>query len=172
MFGFSILLWKIWMKYLLMWSLHFQHFVIQPSLVLQQSCLSLVTLLLFSCSVVSNSLGPHGLQHTRLSCPPLFPRACSNSHPLSQWCHPTISSSVTPSFPPLNLSQHQGLFQRVGSSHQVAKMLVLQLQHWSSHLSFPLQLKLTFLGKTSLTSSPTLLESSFIVTNSSSVLPD
>ena len=112
------------------------------------------------------------LQDTRLPSPSTTPGTCSNSHPLSQWCHPTISSSVTPSFPPLNLSQHQGLFQRVGSSHQVAKMLVLQLQHWSSHLSFPLQLKLTFLGKTSLTSSPTLLESSFIVTNSSSVLPD
>ena len=91
MFGFSILLWKIWMKYLLMWSLHFQHFVIQPSLVLQQSCLSLVTLLLFSCSVVSNSLGPHGLQHTRLSCPSPSLRACSNSCPLSWWCHLVLS---------------------------------------------------------------------------------
>ena len=51
-------------------------------------------LLLFSCSVLSNSLWPHGLQHTRLPCPSLSPGACSNSCPLSQWCHPTISSSV------------------------------------------------------------------------------
>ena len=53
-------------------------------------------LLLFSCSVVSNSLQHHGLQHTMLPCPSLFPRVCSNSCPLSWWCHPTISSSVIP----------------------------------------------------------------------------
>ena len=53
-------------------------------------------LLLFSHSVVSDSLQPHGLQHTRLPCPSLSPRVCSNSCPLSQWCHPTISSSVVP----------------------------------------------------------------------------
>ena len=52
--------------------------------------------LLFSCSVVSNSLRPHGLQHARLPCPSLSPRVCSNSRPLIWWCHPTISSSVTP----------------------------------------------------------------------------
>ena len=48
----------------------------------------------FSCSVVSNSLQPHGLQHTRLSYSSPTPRACSNSCPSSQWCHPTISPSV------------------------------------------------------------------------------
>jgi len=53
-------------------------------------------LLLFSRSVVSNSLWPHGLQHTRIPCPSPFSRAFSNSCPLSQWVHPTISSSVTP----------------------------------------------------------------------------
>ena len=42
------------------------------------------------------SLRPHGLQHTRLPCPSPTPRAFSNSCPLSQWCHPTISSSVIP----------------------------------------------------------------------------
>ena len=50
----------------------------------------------FSHSVVSNSLRPHGLQHARLPCPSPTPRACSNSCPLSQWYHPTISSSVVP----------------------------------------------------------------------------
>ena len=50
----------------------------------------------FSHSVMSNSLWPHGLQHARLPCPSPTPRTCSNSWPLSRWCHPTISSSVVP----------------------------------------------------------------------------
>ena len=50
----------------------------------------------FSCSVMSDSLQHHGLQHTRLPCPSPTPRAYSNSCPLSRWCHPTISSSVVP----------------------------------------------------------------------------
>ena len=48
----------------------------------------------FSCSVMSVSLRPHGLQHARLPCPSLAPGACSNSCPLNRWCHCTISSSV------------------------------------------------------------------------------
>ena len=48
----------------------------------------------FSHSVVSDSLQPHRLQHTRLPCPSPTPGVCSNLCPLSQWCHPTISSSV------------------------------------------------------------------------------
>ena len=51
---------------------------------------------LFSHSLVSDSLHPHGLQHIRLPCPSPSPRACSNSCPSSKWCHPTISSSVVP----------------------------------------------------------------------------
>ena len=47
-------------------------------------------------SVMSNSLRPHGLQHTRLPCPSPSPRVCSNSCPVSWWCHPTISSCVVP----------------------------------------------------------------------------
>ena len=61
---------------------------------------------LFSCSVVSKSLWPHGLQHTRLSCPSPSHRACSNPSPLSWWCqssHPLSS----PSPPAFSLSQHQ-----------------------------------------------------------------
>ena len=53
-------------------------------------------LLLFSCWVVSNTLQPHGQQHTRVPCPSLFLGACSNSCPLSQRCHPTILSSFVP----------------------------------------------------------------------------
>ena len=51
-------------------------------------------LLLFSHWVMSDSLWPHWLQHTRLLCPSSSPGECSNSCPLSQWCHPSISSSV------------------------------------------------------------------------------
>ena len=58
---------------------------------------------------MSYSLWSHGLQHARLLCP----SACSNSCPLSRWCHTTISSSVIPFSSTFNLSQHQGLFQWV-----------------------------------------------------------
>ena len=78
----------------------------------------------FSHSVVSNSLRPHGLQHARPPCPSPTPRVYSHS---SRWCHPLSSSSL----PALNLSQHQGLFQWVSSSNQVAKVLEFQLQHQS-----------------------------------------
>ena len=50
----------------------------------------------FSHSVMFNSLQPHGLQHARPPCPSPAPGACSVSYPLSQWCHPTIASSVIP----------------------------------------------------------------------------
>ena len=50
----------------------------------------------FSCSVLSDSLPCHELQHARLPCPSPTPGACSNSHPSSWWCHPTISSSIVP----------------------------------------------------------------------------
>ena len=54
-----------------------------------------------------------------------------NSCPLSQWCHPTVLHLLSPSHPAFNLSQHQGLFQWVSSSHQVPKVLEFQLQHQS-----------------------------------------
>ena len=55
-----------------------------------------LNILLFSRSVLSDSLQPHGVQHARLACPSPTPRAYSNSCPLSWWWHPTISSSVVP----------------------------------------------------------------------------
>ena len=91
-------------------------------------------------SVVSNSLWPHGLQHARPPCPSPTPRVYSNSCPLSQWGHPTSSSSVIPSPPALNHSQHQGLFKWVSSSHQAgqnigvsvsASVLPMNTQDWS-----------------------------------------
>ena len=53
-------------------------------------------LLLFSCWVISDSLQPHGLRHARPPCPSPSPGVYSNLFPLSQWCHPAISSSVVP----------------------------------------------------------------------------
>ena len=68
--------------------------------------------LLFSHSVVSNSLWPHGWQHARLPCSSPSPRACSNSCPLSWWCIQPSYPLTSPSSPAFNLSQHEGLFQR------------------------------------------------------------
>ena len=81
----------------------------------------------FSRSVVSDSLPPHVLQHSRLPCPSPTPRVYSNSCPLSQWCHPTILSSVVPFSSHFSLSQHQW----VSSLHQVAKVLEFQFRHQS-----------------------------------------
>ena len=75
----------------------------------------------FSHAVMSDSLRPHGLQHSRLPCPSPTPGACSDSTD-------GVSDAIQPSCPLLSsspafsLAQHQGLFQRVSSSHQVAKV--------------------------------------------------
>ena len=82
-------------------------------------------------SVAQFSLRHHGLQHARPPCPSPTPRVYSNSCPLNQWCHPTISSPVVPSPPTFNLPHHQGLLKGVSSSHQVAKVLEFQLQRQS-----------------------------------------
>ena len=88
--------------------------------------------LLFSCSVVSDSLQPYGLQHARLPCPSPSPGVCWNSCPFSWWCHPTISSSVIPFSTCLQSFPASGSFPKwVSSSHQLAKVLELQLQHQS-----------------------------------------
>ena len=85
----------------------------------------------FSRSIVSDSLRPHELQHTRPPCPSPAPRVYSNSCPLVgdaiQPSHPLLS----PSPPAPNPSKHQCLFQWVNSSHEVAKVLEFQLQHQS-----------------------------------------
>ena len=85
--------------------------------------------MLSSVAQLCPTLWPHGPQHARLSCPSPTPKVHPNSCPLNRWCHashPLFSPS-----PALNLSQHQGLFQWVSSSHQVAKRLEFQLQHQS-----------------------------------------
>ena len=85
----------------------------------------------FSCSAMSDSLWPHGLQHARPPCPSPTPGVCSDSCTLSRWCHPTISSSVVSFSPAPNPSQHQDLFKWVSSSHQVANVLEFRLPHQS-----------------------------------------
>ena len=122
--------------------------VLHKTLVLDcTSVRSVVLLLLFCHSIVSKPLQPHVLQHARLPCPSLSPGVCSNWRPLNWWCHPTISSSVTPSPPALHLSQNQHLFQWVGSSHLLAKVLELQLQHqplqWIFRVDFLVVLSFT-----------------------------
>ena len=94
----------------------------------------------FSCSVVSNSLRPHELQHARPSCPSPTLRVYSNPCPLSQWCHPAISSSVVPfssypqslpeseSFPMIQLFAWGG--QSIGVSAS-ASVLPMNTQDWS-----------------------------------------
>ena len=86
-------------------------------------------LLVFSRSVMSDSLRPHGLQYTRLPYPSLSPWVCSNSCPLSRWWNATISSSVLVFSSCPNLSQHQDVIQWIGSLHQVAKELEFRLQY-------------------------------------------
>ena len=73
-------------------------------------CMPAVVWVLFSHSVMSESLRPYGLQPARLPCPSLSPRPCSNSCALSWWCHPTISSSVIPFFSCLQSSPASGSF--------------------------------------------------------------
>ena len=85
----------------------------------------------FSRSVVSDSLRPHESQYARPPCPSPTPGVYSDSRPLSQWCHPAVSSSVVPFPLAPNPSQHQGLFQWVNSSNEVAKVLEFQLWHHS-----------------------------------------
>ena len=98
----------------------------------------------FSHSVVSNSLLPRGLQHARLPCPSATLRAYSNSCLLSQWCHPTISSSVVPfssclqSFPASGSFQMSQFFTSGGQSIGVSassSVLPMNIQDW-----FPLGL--------------------------------
>ena len=91
-----------------------------------------------------DSLWHHGLQHTRFACPSLSPGACSNSCPLSQWCHQTISSSVVPfssylqSFPASGSFPMSQLFpsggQSIGASASTS-VLPMNIQGW-----FPLGL--------------------------------
>ena len=95
-------------------------------------------------SVAADSLQPHGLQHARPPCPSPTPGACSNSCPLSHWCHPTISSSVVPFSSFLQSLPASGSFlmsqffttggQSIGASASTS-VLPMTIQDW-----FPLGL--------------------------------
>ena len=97
-------------------------------------------LLLFSHSIMSDSLQPHGLQHARPPCPPPSPGVYSNSCPWSQWCHPTILSSVVifsscPQSLPASGSFQMSQFstsggQSIGVSAS-ASVLPMNIQDWS-----------------------------------------
>ena len=110
---------KVWLK-MHFWELHY------------------IVVIVAHHSVVSDSLWPHGLQHARLPCPSLFPEVCSDSWPLSRWCHSTISGSVTPfscphsfsasgSFPTSQLFPLGG--QSIGASAS-ASVLPMNIQGW------------------------------------------
>ena len=94
---------------------------------------------LFSRSVMSDSLWPHGLQHSRLPCPSPTPAACSNSCPSRWWCHQTISSSAVPfsshlqSFPASGSFPMSQFFTSGGQSIGVsttASVLPMNIQDW------------------------------------------
>ena len=94
----------------------------------------------FSCSVMSDSLWPHELQHTRPPCPSSTLGVYPNPYPLSQWCHPSISSSVIPfsscsqSFPASGSFQMSQLFTSGGQSIRVSAprlALPMNTQDWS-----------------------------------------
>ena len=101
--------------------------------------IKLVLSVQFSRSVVSNSLWPHGVHHTRPPCPSPTPRAYLNSCPLSWWCHPAISSSVIPfssclqSFPASGSFLMSRFFtsggQSIGAS-ALASVLPVNIQDW------------------------------------------
>ena len=110
--------------------------------VLLQSQLLLPTIssVQFSHSVMSDSLRPHELQHTRPPCPSPSPRVHSNSHPSSRWCHPAISSSVIPfsscsqSLPASESLPMSQLFTWGGQStgvSAIASFLPKESQGWS-----------------------------------------
>ena len=83
----------------------------------------------FSCLVVSDPLRPNGLQHARLPCPSPALGACSNSCPSSQWCHPTISSSVVP------VSSCLQSFPASGSFSSESVLLIRWPKYWSFSFS-------------------------------------
>ena len=122
--------------------------------------INIISSVQFSHSVMSDSLRPHGLQHARPPCPSPTPGVYSDSCPLSQWCHPTISSSVIPfsshlqSFPASGSFQMSQSFGSGGQSNGIsvsASVLSRNIQGW-----YPLWLtSLTFLSQESQESSLT-----------------
>ena len=131
----------------------------------------------FSHSVVSDSLWPYGLWHTRLPCPSSTPRAYSNSCPSSRWCHPTVSPSVFPfsscfqSFPASGSFPMSQFFTSGGQNIEVSastSVLPMNIQDW-----FPLGwtgwISLQFKGLSRVFSNTTLQKHQFFGTQLSSL---
>jgi len=133
LFGILLLVWYTATFWILVKPLH-----------LRSMLSKLISSVQFSCSVMSISLWLHGLQHTRPPCPSPTPEVCSNSCPLSWWCHPTISSSVIPFSSRLQSFPAPGSFpvsqffpsggQTIGVSASIS-LLPMNIQDW-----FPLGL--------------------------------
>ena len=127
----------------------------------------------FSRSVMSDSLRPHGLQHAQLPCPSPAPRAYSNSCPLSQWCHPTISSSVIPfsshlqSFPASESFQMTQFFASGGPSIGVSawtSVLPMNIQD-KFLLGWTVCISLQFKGHTRVFFNTTIQKHQFLSTS-------
>ena len=137
-------------------------------------CTGMLSSVQFSLSVMSHTLQPHGLQHARISCPWSTPRACSNSSPLSWWCHPTISSSVVPfsshpqPFPASGSFPMSQFFpsgdQSIGTSVSV---FPVNIQNWF-HLGLTSLISLQFKGLARVFSSSTVQKHQFIDSHLSS----
>ena len=110
------------------WITYIYSFALHNNLIIKILWTVPVFSLLFSRSVMSNSVQSHGLQHTRPPCPSLSPRVCSNSSPLSWWCHPTISSSVVP------FSSCPQSFPASGS-FPMSWLFILVARYWSFSFS-------------------------------------
>ena len=140
------------------------------SLILKKICLSSIQ---FSCSVVSDSLRHHELQHTTPPCPSPTPGVYSNSCPLNRWCHPTISSSVIPFFSYHQIFPASGSFplsqffasagQSIGISES-ASVLPMSIQDW-----FPLGwtglISLLFKGRSRVSSNTAVQKHQFFGTS-------
>ena len=118
--------------------------VLKGKFIVTQSCCWTQSGCCHSLTQLCLTLQPHGLQRARLRCPSSSPRACSNPYSLSQWCHPTISTSVVPfasylqSFPASGSSPMSQFFASGGHSIRVsapASVLPMSIRGW-----FPLWL--------------------------------
>ena len=96
----------------------------------------------FSQSVVSNSLRPHESQHARPPCPSPTPGVHSNSHPVSWWCHPAISSSVVPFPPAPNPSQNESTLCMRWPKYWSFSFSIIPSKEHPGLISFEMQIRM------------------------------
>ena len=123
----------------ILYFIHYLHWSASQPVLMPTVFLLIFSSFYFSCSIVSDSLWPHGLQHGRRPCLSPTPRVYSNSCRLSRWCHTTISSSVVPfssclqSFPELGSFHLSQLFTSGGQSIGVPDstlVIPMNIQDW------------------------------------------